>query len=229
MDDLEHFIIKGDNTTIVLVHDGIGCCSLWKDFPQQINTETGHTVFVYSRNGYGNSPISDSPFSFENEADILNTLLSKYDIRNPILFGHSCGAVICMYYAKKYETKRIVMTSPYLSYDEVMVNGLNKILTRFETGKMGELNLAHKNVNNMFYSWYNRGTTGNFVDLSIVESVERVRCPVVCIKYINDPYFTDGHLTKLKEVIPQTTIKLIEGSAHTIHKRQPQHIMEYLK
>ena len=229
MDKLEHFLIKGDDTVIVLIHDGIGCCSLWKEFPNQINQETGHTVFMYSRNGYGNSPASKNSFSFENEADILYNLLNDYNITDPILFGHSCGAVIAMYYAAKYITKKIIITSPYLKYDQIMVDGLNKILKRFKNGNMNELNLAHKDVNTMFNSWYIRGTTGSFKDLSIINKAEQIKCPVICIKYINDPYFIDDHLIALKKAIPHVLIKSIPGNSHTIHKRQPQHIMEYLK
>lgn len=229
MDELEYFIIPGDEKTVVLIHDGIGCCSLWKDFPTIINKETGHSVFMYSRHGYGNSPKSNKLMDYNNEIDILHTILLQHNIKEPILFGHSCGAVISLLYASKYTTERVVITAPYLKYDQIMRNGIAKILHRFETGKMQELNQAHKDVDSMIYTWYTHMTNGDFDDNSIITAVEKITTPIFCIKYTNDPYFDDSHLVLLKESNQNVNVKLIEGSVHTIHKREPYQLMEFLK
>ena len=41
--------------TLVLLHEGLGCVSLWNDFPEKLSAATGAGVFVYSRAGYGKS------------------------------------------------------------------------------------------------------------------------------------------------------------------------------
>ncbi|NDH26725.1 MAG: alpha/beta hydrolase, partial [Rhodobacteraceae bacterium] len=41
--------------TIVLLHEGLGCVAMWKDFPQKLALKTGFGVFAYSRAGYGGS------------------------------------------------------------------------------------------------------------------------------------------------------------------------------
>jgi pimeloyl-ACP methyl ester carboxylesterase len=41
--------------TIVLLHEGLGCVSLWRDFPTQVAAAAGCGVFAYSRFGYGRS------------------------------------------------------------------------------------------------------------------------------------------------------------------------------
>ena len=41
--------------TIVMLHEGLGCVALWRDFPQKLAAATGHGVFAYSRAGYGGS------------------------------------------------------------------------------------------------------------------------------------------------------------------------------
>jgi pimeloyl-ACP methyl ester carboxylesterase len=41
--------------TIVMLHEGLGCLALWRDFPQKLAAATGHGVFAYSRAGYGGS------------------------------------------------------------------------------------------------------------------------------------------------------------------------------
>ena len=41
--------------TLVMLHEGLGCVSLWRDFPDSLAEATGAGVFVYSRAGYGQS------------------------------------------------------------------------------------------------------------------------------------------------------------------------------
>ncbi|MDH3452703.1 MAG: alpha/beta hydrolase, partial [Gammaproteobacteria bacterium] len=35
--------------TLVLLHEGLGCVSMWRDFPQRLAESTGAGVFTYSR------------------------------------------------------------------------------------------------------------------------------------------------------------------------------------
>ena len=39
--------------TLVLLHEGLGCVALWRDFPEALAAATGCGVFAYSRFGYG--------------------------------------------------------------------------------------------------------------------------------------------------------------------------------
>ncbi len=41
--------------TVVMLHEGLGSISLWRDFPRRVAEATGFGVFVYSRAGYGHS------------------------------------------------------------------------------------------------------------------------------------------------------------------------------
>ena len=47
--------------TLVLLHEGLGCVALWRDFPERLAAATGFGVFVYSRAGYGRSDPVDLP------------------------------------------------------------------------------------------------------------------------------------------------------------------------
>ena len=42
-----------DAPTLVLLHEGLGCVALWRDFPDVLAETTGCGVFAYSRFGYG--------------------------------------------------------------------------------------------------------------------------------------------------------------------------------
>jgi pimeloyl-ACP methyl ester carboxylesterase len=47
--------------TIVMLHEGLGCIALWRDFPAKLAAATGNGVFAYSRAGYGGSDPVDVP------------------------------------------------------------------------------------------------------------------------------------------------------------------------
>ena len=41
--------------TLVFLHEGLGCVSMWRDFPEKLSKETECGALVYSRLGYGKS------------------------------------------------------------------------------------------------------------------------------------------------------------------------------
>ena len=51
--------------TIVLLHEGLGCVALWRDFPEQLARATGCGVFAFSRPGYGQSDPKPLPWPLD--------------------------------------------------------------------------------------------------------------------------------------------------------------------
>jgi pimeloyl-ACP methyl ester carboxylesterase len=224
---LETAILPGIDKTVVLVHDGIGCCKLWGKFPQEIYKATEKTVFSYSRYNHGMSD-SQIGFDYQEEADTLYGLLQNAGIEEPILFGHSDGAAIVLLYAAKYPAKKVVVSAPHVKYEESMIYPLSRLKERFEAGGMPELTAAHKDADNMFYSWYNRVAGEEFKSFDITESLKSIKCPVDAMRFIEDPYSTKQQLDWLCEVAPQTHVTLMSGNNHTIHKRYPEVIIPKL-
>ena len=42
-----------DRTTLVFLHEGLGCIEMWRDFPQKLCDATMCAGFVYDRTAYG--------------------------------------------------------------------------------------------------------------------------------------------------------------------------------
>src|SRR5579872_2749911 len=82
--------------TLVLLHEGLGCVTMWRDFPQVLSERTGCGVLAYSRRGYGKSGVRPLPWPvtyMQDEAfDVLPRVLDQADVRDCILVGHSDGA-----------------------------------------------------------------------------------------------------------------------------------------
>ncbi|NLD55631.1 MAG: alpha/beta hydrolase, partial [Burkholderiaceae bacterium] len=88
---------------VVLLHEGLGSVSTWRDFPARLAEQLGEPVLAYSRPGYGQStPGSEPrhPGSMHYDAlVVLPALLGKLRINRPVLVGHSEGASIALIHA----------------------------------------------------------------------------------------------------------------------------------
>ncbi|MEM1300768.1 MAG: alpha/beta fold hydrolase, partial [Pseudomonadota bacterium] len=83
--------------TILLLHEGLGCVALWRDFPARLAAATGLSVVAYSRAGYGASdpcPLPRPLDYMEQEARRLTEILNALGLDHHVLVGHSDGASI---------------------------------------------------------------------------------------------------------------------------------------
>lgn len=82
----------GEAPTIVMLHEGLGCVALWRDFPEALAKATGWGVCAYSRAGYGNSDMADLPRAVDymtHEAGaVLPQVLDAIGYQRGVLLGH---------------------------------------------------------------------------------------------------------------------------------------------
>jgi pimeloyl-ACP methyl ester carboxylesterase len=52
-------------TPVVLLHEGLGSVSLWRDFPEALAAGTGRRVMAYSRFGHGESDPPAEPHTVQ--------------------------------------------------------------------------------------------------------------------------------------------------------------------
>jgi pimeloyl-ACP methyl ester carboxylesterase len=92
-----------DAPTLVFLHEGLGCVSMWKDFPARLAEVTGCGALVYSRAGYGTSDPCELPrpvrFMHDEALVTLPQVLDAFQIREAILVGHSDGGSIALIHA----------------------------------------------------------------------------------------------------------------------------------
>src|SRR5271166_5035612 len=111
--------------TLVLLHEGLGCVALWRDFPQRLAEAAGCGVFVYSRAGYGRSDSVALPRPLDymtREARLsLPTVLEAIRFKRGILLGHSDGASIAAIYAGERLAERVaglILIAPHVFTEE---------------------------------------------------------------------------------------------------------------
>ncbi|MEZ5801044.1 MAG: hypothetical protein R3D29_12020 [Nitratireductor sp.] len=104
LEAIAHGPPPGAAPTIVMLHEGLGCLELWRDFPQRLAEMTGMGVFAWSRAGYGKSAPVELPrpldYMTREAMEMLPQILDSIGFQpRGILLGHSDGASIAAIYA----------------------------------------------------------------------------------------------------------------------------------
>jgi pimeloyl-ACP methyl ester carboxylesterase len=217
--------------TIVMLHEGLGCVAMWRDFPASLAGAPGWGVFAYSRAGYGASDLVDLPRPLDymtREARFsLPAVLEAIRFERGILLGHSDGASIAAIYAGEHSDDRIkglVLMAPHLFTEEP---GLASIAEARRAYKAGELRARlakyHAHVDNAFRGWNGAWLDPGFKAWNIEEAVGRWRVPALLIQGKDDQYGTLAQIRAIEARSPAPVASLIlEASRHSPQIDQPR-------
>jgi pimeloyl-ACP methyl ester carboxylesterase len=216
-----------DAPTLVLLHEGLGCISLWGRFLERLAAATGCGVFVYSRAGYGRSdPITPPrPLSYMHD-EALNTLrplLDHIGVRRTILVGHSDGASIATIYAGGIQDHRIrglVLMAPHFFTEQMGLDGIARTKSAFETTDLRARLARHHgaNVDGAFQGWSRAWLDPGFRAWDIREYLRTIRVPLLLIQGLDDDYGTLAQVdcAKTETMCPLEAV-LLEGCGHAPH------------
>lgn len=221
-----------DAPILVMLHEGLGSVSLWRDFPAALAKATGTRVFAYSRAGYGQSdPVKlPRPLDFmQREArEVLPKLLDRIGFRRGMLVGHSDGGTIAAAYAGSVQDHRVrglVLIEPHFFVEEFNLKSIRKITSEYgSTDLRTKLARHHQDPDNAFLGW-----SGAWLDpgfgrvLDLREELIHIRVPVLIVKGENDPYATmeQVRLAERECYCPVEHV-VIENAAHAPHREQPE-------
>jgi pimeloyl-ACP methyl ester carboxylesterase len=220
---------RPDLPVIVMLHEGLGSISHWKDFPAQVAERTGAGVFVYSRRGHGASDPAVQARSIRylhHEAEIvLREILRQAEIKKPVLLGHSDGASIAILYAGMFpESPRgIILEAPHVFVEQKAIAGIERARHAFESTDLPQkLGRHHADADALFRAWYGIWLSPEFRGWNIEEYLGRVRCPVLMIQGIDDEYGTLAQTDAIRARIPQSELAVLDSSKHSPHRDQTQ-------
>jgi len=217
--------------TIVMLHEGLGCVALWRDFPQKLAAATGHGVFAYSRAGYGGSESVDLPRPLDymsREARFsLPAALDAIGLRRGILLGHSDGASIAAIRAGDQADARIeglVLMAPHLFTEPMGLASIARAGHAYETGDLrAKLAKYHAHVDCAFRGWNDAWLDPGFEAWNIEDAVGRWRVPALVIQGADDPYGTLRQVRAIEARSPAPVTSLIlEACRHAPQADQPE-------
>jgi len=223
---------SGSEPTLVFLHEGLGSIELWRSFPDEVVSRTGHRGLVYSRYGHGWSEVATEPRSvdfFEREAlDVLPALLDELDVEDPILIGHSDGASISLIYAAHHQARALVLLAPHVFVEE---EGLVKIRELSHPGAADQLieKMAryHRDPVASFRAWNDVWLDPGFRAWNIEEVLGQIECPILLVQGLDDEYGTMAHVDAITRRVSGPVERLeLEDCGHSPHLSRPEQTLE---
>ncbi|HEY6236960.1 MAG TPA: alpha/beta hydrolase [Candidatus Elarobacter sp.] len=219
--------------TIVMLHEGLGSVSLWRDLPARLCDRTHCTVVAYSRYGYGRSDVlreKREPDYMHREGEVvLPELLAQLKIERPVLFGHSDGASIALIHAGAHlgAVRALVLEAPHVFVEEISVRSIAAAKTTFATTDLPvKLARHHTDPGATFVGWNDIWLDPRFRDWNIEAYADRVRVPVLLIQGEADEYGTTAQLDAIAARIPGTQVTMVPGAGHSPHREAPGLVIE---
>jgi pimeloyl-ACP methyl ester carboxylesterase len=224
-----------DAPTIVLLHEGLGCLGMWRDFPDRLASATGCGALVYSRMGYGASdPVRGMRpirFMHDEALDVLPAVIERFKLEEVILFGHSDGASIAVVYAgaRRGPVRALLLEAPHVFVEPVCIEGITRIAADYETTRLrGRLARHHgRNTDSMFRAWTDVWLRPEFRQWNIEEYLPTIECPVLVVQGEDDQY---GTLRQVDAVATQVSgpaeSLVLPRCGHSPHSERPDEVLE---
>jgi pimeloyl-ACP methyl ester carboxylesterase len=216
--------------TLVLLHEGLGCVAMWRDFPQSLAARTGYGVLVYSRPGYGKSDPLPLPwpvtYMHDHALTTLPAVLDQAGVRKAILVGHSDGASIATILAgsrQDFRIRGLVLIAPHFFVENFGLRAIAAAHTAYETGTLrARLARYHDHVDVTFRGWNDSWLNPAFHAWRIDDCLPHIRVPILIIQGENDEYGTIAQVRLAEqEAYCPVEVTMLPGCGHSPHLEQP--------
>lgn len=222
-----------DAPTIVLLHEGLGCLGLWRDFPGKLAAATGFGVVAYSRAGYGQSDPADLPrpvdYMTQEAVTVLPQVLDAVGFRRGILMGHSDGATIAVEYAGRVSDHRVrglVLMAPHVFTEPMGLAEIARAGDAFGQGLREKMAKWHRDPDHTFRGWNDAWLNPEFAAWDVAEVIDYLRIPTLAIQGRQDQYGTLAQIEafEARSYAPVDTL-ILDDCRHAPHQEQPEAVL----
>src|ERR1700694_2457448 len=221
--------------TLVLLHEGLGCVGMWRDFPKKLAARTGCGVLAYSRPGYGKSEPPPMPRSLSYMHDealaVLPQVLDQAGVRKCVLVGHSDGASIATIYAggrQDFRVRGLVLIAPHFFVEDISVRSIAAVKDAYETSDLrARLAKYHRDVDVAFWGWNRAWLDPDFRHWRIDEYLAYIRVPILIVQGEDDEYGTPAQIVVAQqEAYCPVEVRMLPGAGHSPQLDRPQETLE---
>ncbi|HBZ67820.1 MAG TPA: alpha/beta hydrolase [Bacteroidales bacterium] len=220
---------------IVLLHEGLGCTAMWKNFPSQLHNATHLPVFSYDRPGYGLSGDLSDSFQegyLEREADqYLPAILRSAGITGSIiLLGHSDGATITLMAAANNELKieGAISMAPHVIIEQISVIGLKatqKLAS--DTDFVERLSKYHgSRTSKLVDQWLSAWLSPWAVSWEMDNYLKQIHKPILFIQGTDDHFGTQAQAVHIAGLVKSSfKAHMIEQCGHIPHLQAAETVL----
>lgn len=222
--------------SILMLHEGLGSVTMWKDFPLTLAEYTCCEVVAYSRRGYGKSSATKQPRGMDymhvEALEILPALLKALNLEHPVLLGHSDGASIAIICAggSKAPLSGLILLAPHVNVEPIAKESISAFKSKWEkTDLHQQLAKYHDDAQSVFYDWSSTWLDPAFSSWNIEKYLPAIEVPVLAIQGFDDEYGTMEQIDAIKRAVPGTAVLKLHNCRHSPHKDQPQKLLEHIR
>lgn len=227
-----------DGTTLVFLHEGLGCIDMWRDFPAELAHRSGCGYLVYSRLGYGRSDPVALPrapdFMHAEAVRVLPRILEYCGFSRHVLVGHSDGATIALLNAALAPTsglRGVAVMAPHIFVEPVTRRAIEQAAQAYrETNLRARLARYHgERVDGAFWGWNQVWRDASFAHWNIASDLENVNVPVLMIQGRDDAYGTMAQLDGIERSVSGPTRRVeIDNCGHSPFRDQSEQTLDQL-
>lgn len=219
---------------IMLLHDSLGCVTLWRDFPARLMRATGRKVIAYDRLGFGRSDVHDGllPASFvEDEARCDFELVRQHlAVDRFVALGHSVGGSMAVACAAAYPDAcmGVVTMSAQAYVNDMTREGIRAAEHQFtQAGQMERLARYHgAKAQWVLRAWVDTWLSDAFRAWRLDAQLAAVRCPVLCLHGDRDEFGTASHPERIVSLVQgAAAMHLLPNCGHVPHREHPEKVL----
>lgn len=214
---------------IVLLHDSLGCVTLWGAFPQTLARATNRRVIAYDRAGFGASDArADRPgaqFVRDEAERFFPALCEHLAIERFIAFGHSVGGGMAIECAARHAGRcdALVTEAAQTFVEDLTLAGIRAAREQFrDPAQFARLARYHGDKTQwVLDAWIETWLSPEFADWSLDAVLPRVSCPTLAIHGSLDEYGTRVHPERIAACVSgPARAAIMDGARHVPHREQ---------
>jgi pimeloyl-ACP methyl ester carboxylesterase len=217
---------------VVLLHEGLGSVSMWRDFPEALAERSGRRVMAYSRFGHGRSDLPSVPHTvrfMHDEAGRLPAILDAAGIERAHLAGHSDGGSIALIFAAQYpeRVESLLLEAPHVFVEDVSVTSIEQRTADYRRTDLRErLARHHRHVDVAFYGWSDVWLDPAFRTWNLEALLPAISCPLLLIQGEQDDYGTLRQIDAIEQQVRGPVERLVlPDCGHSPHRDQREPVL----
>jgi len=219
----------------VMLHEGLGSIRTWGEFPKLLSEATGASVFVYSRDGYGSSPLAQQklPIDYirQHAFSVLPRILDQIEFSRGVLLGHSDGASMATAYvgtANDPRVRGLVLMAPHFYVEEATLAEIRDARVSYQHRDLRQrLSRYHTNVDAAFLRWNDVWLDPQFASFDLTAELSNIDVPTLIIRGDEDRYGTHQQVWRAEKFHrgPLSTM-LVPNCGHVPHREKPSQTID---
>jgi pimeloyl-ACP methyl ester carboxylesterase len=236
----------GEGKALLILHGLFGQSDNWNTLAKQFS-EQNFEVFTIDLRNHGLSPQHED-WNYEVMANDIKEFIIDYNIKNPILLGHSMGGKVAMTFALNYDgiIEKLIVADiapvQYPAHHHEVLHALNsvdfnQVTTRKDIEEIlsksisdfGTRQFLLKNIywensaeNKMNWRFNLKVITEKYHEILSEVNHKSSLVNTLFIRGEKSNYILDEHIDGITERFPNSKLVTIPNAGHWVHAEQPK-------